>query len=427
NNWLKVGSKVNYATNKTRAIMSLGTGVNSVASNSNSYRLGFITAPIVAPYNNDGTFNVIGPNVGIMDNAGHLRSTARLGYTNPVLSLLENDDYTGNHFLQGNVSVDINPLPWITFRSIYGINNMESKTYRYFSPETNEGISRNGRADAITASREMTIWTNTLTLTPKIADGHKLDILLGHEEQTTKRDGFGLMRGNQSDDLYRNIQGGFTDLSLSNTENNITENFLVSLFSRFQYNLQDKYFFSGNLRRDQSSVLGTNNKAGTFWGIGGGWDIYKESFYQNGTISQILQNLKLKASYGKVGNLTGIGDFASLSTYAATLYGTTPGLYFASAGNEDLKWETSKKTDVGLSFTVANKFNFELAYYNNRIDGLIFGVPTPSSVGIPNPSSGSRNQILANVGEMYNRGAEFTFNTSPIRNDNRSEEHTSEL
>src|SRR5690606_31618750 len=97
------------------------------------------------------------------------------------------------------------------------------------------------------------------------ADGHKLDILLGHEEQTTKRDGFGLMRGNQSDDLYRNIQGGFTDLSLSNTENNITENFLVSLFSRFQYNLQDKYFFSGNLRRDQSSVLGTNNKAGTFW------------------------------------------------------------------------------------------------------------------------------------------------------------------
>lgn len=416
NSWLKVGSKVNYSKNKTRAVMSMGTGVNGVASNSNTYRLGFITAPIVAPYNNDGTYNVIGPNVGIMDNQGHLRSTARMGYTNPVLSLNENDDYTGNQFVQGNVAVDITPLPWIALRTVYGVNNMESKTYRYFSPQTNEGISRNGRADAITISRAMSVWTNTLTLGPQLADGHKLDVLLGHEQQTTERDGFGLTRGNQSDDLYRNIQGGFTDLSLSNTENNITENFLMSLFSRVQYSLLDKYYFSGNLRRDQSSVLGANNKAGTFWGISGGWDVHKESFYANSSLPDILQNLKLKASYGKVGNLTGIGDYASLSTYAAILYGMTPGLYFSAAGNEDLRWETSKKTDLGMTFTIANKLNFEIAYYNNRIDGLIFGVPTPASAGIPHPVADRRNEILANVGEMYNRGVEFTFNTSPIRN-----------
>ena len=416
NNWLKIGSKVNYSTTKTRAIMSLGTGINSVASNSNSYRLGFITAPIVAPFNNDGSYNVIGPNVGIMDNQGHLKSTARLGYTNPVLSLAENDDYTGNEFLQGNVSVDITPVDWITFRSVYGVNNMASKTYRYFSPNTNEGLSRGGRADAITASREMTIWTNTLTLTPDIGE-NSLNILLGHEEQTKKRDGFGISRGNQSDDLYKNVQGGYTNLSLSNTENNISESFLVSLFSRIQYNIQDKYFLSGNFRRDQSSVLGRNNKSGTFWGIGAGWDIYKESFYENSGLSNVLQNLKIKASYGKVGNLTGIGDYASLTTYSAILYGTTPGLYYSAAGNEDLRWETSKKTDLGLTFTIADKFNFDLAYYDNRIDGLIFGVPMPSSAGIPSTSSNNRNTILANVGEMYNRGVELSLNTSPIRNE----------
>lgn len=415
NDWLKVGSKLNYAKNNTRAIMSMGTGINSVASNSNPYRLGFISAPIVAPYNADGTFNVIGPNIGIMDNQGHLKSTARMGYTNPVLSLEQNDDYTGNQFIQGNVSVDINPVSWITLRTVYALNNMESKTYRYFSPETNEGISRHGRADAISASREMSIWTNTVTINPKISDYQKIDVLLGHEEQRSKRDGFGLSRANQSDGLYNNVQGGFTDLSLSNTENNISSNFLVSMFTRVQYSIQDKYYFSGNLRRDRSSILGKNNKGGTFWGISGAWDIFKEDFYKDASISKVLQNLKIKASYGKVGNLTGIGDYASLSTYSATLYGPNPGLYFSTAGNEDLKWETSKKTDLGITFTLLDKFNFDFAYYNNMIDGLIFGVPTPSSAGIPNPSSGRRNEILANVGEMYNRGVEFTFNTNPIR------------
>ncbi len=418
NNWLKVGSKLNYANNNTRAIMSMGTGINSVASNSNPYRLGFISAPIVSPFNADGTYNVIGPNIGIMDNQGHLKSTARMGYTNPVLSLDKNDDYTGNQFIQGNVSVDINPVSWITLRTVYALNNMESKTYRYFSPETNEGISRNGRADAITASREMSIWTNTMTINPKISENQNIDILLGHEEQRSKRDGFGLSRANQSDGLYNNVQGGFTDLALSNTENNISNNFLVSMFSRVQYSLFDKYYFSGNLRRDKSSVLGKNNKGGTFWGISGAWDIFKEEFYKNSNISGVIQNLKVKASYGKVGNLTGIGDYASLSTYSATLYGPEAGLYFSTAGNEDLKWETSKKADFGLSFTLLNKLNFDIAYYNNMIDGLIFGVPTPSSAGIPNPSSGRRNEILANVGEMYNRGIEFTFNTSPIVNSN---------
>ncbi|TYR37345.1 TonB-dependent receptor [Sphingobacterium phlebotomi] len=418
NDWLKVGSKMNYTTNKTRAVMSLGTGVNSVASNSNSYRLGFISAPIVAPFNNDGTYNVVGPNIGIMDNEGHLTATPRMGYTNPVLSLSENDDYTGNHFLQGNVSLDINPLPWITFRTVYAINNMESKTYRYFSPLTNEGQSRNGRATAVNASRQMSTWTNTLTLNPTLAEGHTINVLLGHEEQRTERDGFGLIRDNQSDDFYRNVQGGFSELSLTNTNDNIAENFLVSLFSRAQYSLQEKYFLSGNLRYDQSSVLGRNNKSGTFWGIGAGWDVFKEDFYANSSFAQIIQNLKLKASYGKVGNLTGIGDYASLTTYAASLYGVAPGLYYSTAGNEDLRWETSKKMDLGLSFTAANKFNFDIAYYDNRIDGLIFGVPTPSSAGIPSQITANRNQILANVGEMYNRGVEFTFTTTPIRNEN---------
>ncbi|WP_432713693.1 SusC/RagA family TonB-linked outer membrane protein, partial [Pedobacter sp.] len=204
NNWLKVGSKTNYSNDITTAILSTGTGASSVSSNSVAYRLGFITAPIVGPYNRDGSFNIIGPNVGIMDNAGHLTSTARLGYTNPALTLSANDDNTANNYVQSNVFADVNPFSWLTLRTVYGINNMYSRTNRYFDPRSNEASSTNGRATGISAKREVSVWTNTALLA-KTFGKHSFDLLLGHEEQTSEGDQFGLTRTDQSDPYYTNL------------------------------------------------------------------------------------------------------------------------------------------------------------------------------------------------------------------------------
>ncbi|MEO5997067.1 MAG: SusC/RagA family TonB-linked outer membrane protein [Chitinophagaceae bacterium] len=415
--WLSVGSKTNYTYDVTTAILSTGNGVSSSASNSVAYRLALVAAPIVGPYNKDGSYNATGLNLGLMDNQGHLTSTTRMGYTNPVITLSYNDDNTANNYIQSNVYAQINPFSWLALRSVYGVNNIYSRTERYFDPRTNEGTSSNGSATGVSAKRENSVWTNTATIN-KVIGEHSVNLLLGEEEQRTRGNQFGLNRTSQSDPFYTNIQGGFGTVVISNTANQVYNQYLFSLFSRLQYNYKRKYLLSANLRQDESSVLGKNNKKGVFWGFSGGWEITQEDFWHAASLDNIFSSFKIRASYGKVGNLAGIGDFASLSTYSANLYGGQAGLYYSAAGNPELKWETSKKTDFGLNFGLfKDRITGEISYYKNDIDGLIFAVPTPASAGLP---GSTQNSVLANVGSMFNKGLEIGLNASPVVNKNFS-------
>ena len=411
NSWLTVGSKTNYSNNITTAVLSTGNGVSSSASNSVAYRLALVAAPIIGPYNKDGSFNATGLNLGLMDNQGHLTSTTRMGYTNPVITLNYNDDNTSNNIIQSNIYAQINPTSWITFKTLYGIDNIYSRTNRYFDPRTNEGVSSNGSSTGISAKRESFSWTNTLTL-DRTFNKHSTNLLLGQEVQNKTGDQFGLNRTNQSDPFYSNLQGGFGTVVISNTSNQVYYKYFNSLFSRLQYNFDKKYFLTASLRKDQTSLLGKNNKSGMFWSAAGAWELSNEEFWKNSAVSKIFETVRLRASYGKVGNIAGIGDYATLSSYSANLYGGLPGLFYSASGNEDLKWETSKKTDIGLYLSMLHgRLTADVSYYKNNIDGLIFGVPTPASAGLP---GSPQNSVLSNVGSMYNKGVEIGLNGTPV-------------
>lgn len=415
NTWLTIGSKTNYTDNITSAVLSTGNGVSNTSSNSVAYRLALVAAPIVGPYNKDGSFNVSGLNIALMDNQGHLTSSTRLGYTNPVISLAYNDDNTSNNFIQSSVYGQIKLAKWLSIKTLYGINNIASRTVRYFDPRTNEGNTALGSATGISSKRESFTWTNTLTAEKSFKD-HSLNLLLGQEAQNKTGDQFGLLRSNQSDPFYSNLQGGFSTVGISNTSNQVYYKYFTSLFSRLQYNYQKKYFLTASVRNDESSLLGNNNKSGLFYSYSGAWDVSNESFFKNSKLKDLFESVRLRASYGKVGNLTGIGDFASLTNYSANLYGGLPGLYFSTAGNQELQWETSKKTDFGLSISMLKgRLSTDISYYNNNIDGLIFGVPTPASVGLP---GSTQNSVLSNVGSMYNKGLEVGINAIPIQKKN---------
>ncbi len=184
---------------------------------------------------------------------------------------------------------------------------------------------------------------------------------------------------------------------------------MYSEFGRVLYNYNKKYFLTGNIRRDGASQLGSNLKFGTFWGASLGWEIAQEGFWANAGLDKVFSSFRLRGSYGKVGNIAGLGNFGALSTYGAGLYGTGATLTFNNAGNADLTWETSKKTDVGFSFGILNdRISGDLAFYKNDIDGLILDVPQPPSAGLP-------NAISTNVGTMYNKGVEFSLNATPIQ------------
>ena len=205
---------------------------------------------------------------------------------------------------------------------------------------------------------------------------------------------------------------------ISNTSNQVFYKYFTSLFSRLQYNFQKKYYVTASLRNDESSLLGKNNKSGLFWSAAGAWELSNENFWKNSKLSNIFESVRLRASYGKVGNIAGIGDYATLSSYSANLYGGLPGLYYSASGNQDLKWETSKKTDIGLFFSMFHgRATADVSYYKNNIDGLIFGVPVPASAGLP---GSPQNSVLSNVGSMYNKGLEIGLNGTPVMNKNFS-------
>jgi len=412
--WLHVGAKINYVNENNLSAMSTGAGGSSFQSSSSSgamARLALINAPIVSPFNNDGSYNSTANGfLGLQDNAGHLNQ-ARLGFYNPLISLDHNYSNNKVNQIQSNAYVQIMPLSWLSVKSIYGIDYRYITFNNYFSPLSGEAIASNGSASSVNLNRERWVWTNTITANKTFGE-HSFNLLLGQEQQKTTGEQFGLQRQGQTDPYYSNIQGGWQNVFEYQTDNRVVNNYLFSLFSRVQYDYLKRYFVTANYRQDEYSALGINNKKGTFWGVSGGWDLSQEDFWENANLQNVFSNFKLRASYGKVGNVGGLSDFGALNTYSAILYGGQSGLSYSATGNPDLRWETSKKTDVGINFgLLGDRLTGEVAYYKNSIDGLIFGVPLPPSAGVPNSSN---NTVLQNVGEMYNQGVEVSLSGSPI-------------
>lgn len=412
NSWLSIGGKINYVNDKNSSPMSYANNGDYGNANGMS-RLALITAPIIAPYNRDGSYNSTSSGfVGIGDNAGHLNQS-RLGFHNPVIAQDNNYSKNSVNTVQSTAFVQFAPYPWLILKSNYGIDLRLVNYDDYFSPLSGDGISPNGRSRSSSSRRERWVWTNTLNINKTIADKHNFGFLFGEEEQKTTGSEFGLQRDGQTDPYYENIQGGWQSVFIFNTNNQVTDNYLFSLFSRLQYNFQKKYFVALNYRQDEYSALGKDNKKGDFWGVSSGWEISSENFWQAISINKVVNYFKLRASFGKVGNVGGLDDFGALNTYSAALYGGQAALVFSGAGNSMLKWENSKKTDIGLNYGLfENSITGEISYYNNNIDGLIFGVPVPPSVGIPNST---QNTILQNVDSMYNRGFEFSISALLIK------------
>ena len=164
--------------------------------------------------------------------------------------------------------------------------------------------------------------------------------------------------------------------------------------------------FQGTIRRDGSSRFGSNNKYGVFPSFSIGWNIMNEDFMKN--TSDWLSNLKFRASWGKNGN-ENIGDFRYT---VLTTTGGTSNYYFGRQGvmnygskanglaNENLKWEESEQTDLGIDLGLwNNKLTFTVDYYIKKTNGMLMTMPIPSYVGETKP--------IGNVGDMENKGIEF--------------------
>lgn len=400
NNWMSVGVNTMYTNELNEAALNSGSLPGAAFASGGVGRLALSLPPNVGAYKNDGTYNISGNAIGKMNNV----ETPTFWNPQPILD--NNYSNTENNRIIGNVYVQIKPTKDITFRTSYGIDYLNTDNKNFYSKIQGDGFALGGTAFSTLSKDKRWTLTNTLQY-DKSFGSHSVNLLIGNEQQRSTFEGFGLTRQTLSDDFFTVIQGGFNTPLTAGL--GLGENYLASKFGRMNYDFKKKYFISGSMRNDGYSAFAAGKKFGTFYSVSGGWDLSREAFWSQG-LSKVFNSFKLRASYGKVGNISGIGNFSSFSFFSSGLYNGGASLAFSQAGNADLTWETSKKSDIGFTFAMLNNLiTGEFAYYKNNIDGLLLSVPNAPSTGMP-------NAVLQNVGSMYNKGVEITLNSTPIKN-----------
>ncbi|MFA6083850.1 TonB-dependent receptor [Mucilaginibacter sp.] len=389
---ITIGTNLSYGNTLNN---NLTSGVGNSFGLNNLVRESMVLPPNLSPFNPDGSYNINGSGIGYGAN------TVLTGYYNP-LPQLEHDKFTSesNSFL-GSVYGEWEFLKGLKAKINYSINNLNTVNRSFSNPYQAGGFSTNGSATNTQSRNYRTDATTTLNYITNIAKNHNLNILAGYQEIHTTSNSFGVTRTNLTDRYYESFEGSFTTIGGSSSA--YGENGFRSYFSNLFYDYKKKYLLSASFRRDGYSGLANGLKFGNFGGGSIGWNVHEEGFFQSWSLAKNISSLKIRASYGQVGNVN-IGNYPALSLYSSGVYGGVASLGIAQAGNTDLKWETSKKTDFGINLGLwQNKITIDADYFNNNIDGLILAAPQAPSKGIPN------NSITANIGSMYNRGFEFNI------------------
>lgn len=360
-------------------------------------RLAFVLPPNLAPYNNDGSYNISGSAIGNMG-----QPVANYGYYNPVPIFNLNRFTSESDRILGSFSATIEPIKGFTLKTVYGIDNLAVETQTYQTGLTGDSYATNGYVGNTLNRPVRWTWTNTINYNLNVSEKTSLGFLLGTEEQYTKGEDWTGSKTNVNDPFFETYQGVWVTAGMGTGGR--YKNYFISYFGRLNFNYDKKYYLELSARRDGFSGLSEGNKFGTFGGASLMWNVSKEGFINNSSLTDLLSDMRLKASYGRVGNMSGIGSYSSLFLYSGGVYGDRPTWLFNQAGNANLLWEASDKYDLGLSFgLMKDKIQVDLNWYYNDVNELILDTPQSPSKGIPG------NTIPINIGSMFNTGLELSL------------------
>ncbi len=181
---------------------------------------------------------------------------------------------------------------------------------------------------------------------------------------------------------------------------------LISYYGRLNYTLMKRYLLTATVRRDGSSRFAKDNRWGTFPSVALAWRVSQENFFE--PLRGIVNDFKLRASYGVTGQQDGIGNYGYIPVYTAGLdgaqyqFGGKPVYtYRPEAYNPDLKWETTKSWNYGFDLSLLNnRFTLSADYYTRKTENLLATVPVPAGTNFD-------KAMLENVGNVDSKGLEL--------------------
>jgi TonB-linked SusC/RagA family outer membrane protein len=303
-----------------------------------------------------------------------------------------------------------NFLPELAFTAFAGIdwlNNRDENIRPATIPAFAPGNMTN-RYD-----RDFAINTNyTLTYNKTFAEKHNFSALVGYEyryRQTMFTTAFG-RSFNPNISVLNGVANGTTPTTVSSVSGNVVENDRAGFFSQLRYNFKEKYFVDVTGRRDGSSKFGLKNRYGNFYAAAVAWRLSKEAFMES--IQDQLSELKLKASYGYVGN-SEINDYQNVTTFGAGVqYLGINGLRPTVLGNDLLTWEGSVQTNLGIDFGFlrGSRIFGSIDFWRRDTQDALFSVSIPADAG-QRPSS-----VIRNVGKIRNQGVDFEIGANILDN-----------
>ncbi|WP_179345434.1 SusC/RagA family TonB-linked outer membrane protein [Winogradskyella ursingii] len=261
-----------------------------------------------------------------------------------------------------------------------------------------------GRLSQTRARRVIENFNQILTYNKSFGN-HNLDFTAGHESFDRKISSLnGLATVQAANGIYEFANfSNIVDLGGATFDKGIEGYFL-----RTNYNFDNRYYLSASVRRDGTSVFDTDKRWGTFYSVGGSWRIDQEQFMEN---VSFIDRLKLRASYGEVGN-DDLGDsYLSQARFSITSNAASPAILFTDIGNSDLLWETTESFDVALEFGLFNNFiDGSVEYYKKSTTDLLYFLPIAPSNGL--------NIVPVNAADMFNSGVEIGLTGHLVNNDN---------
>lgn len=364
--------------------------------------------PYTAPYTRDGEYGTV---EAITDDRNILFDNR-----NPLIDANNGKKIAEENFLSINASANVKLFDFLNWRTTVAstgnwnlIDNYNETLVGY----TDSGIpmmTKNYNREGIEISRSQisSLVNNvfsTLNFNKTVAEIHEFSAIAGLQVEDRQIKNVYARRSDPPKEGLTQVDAGTSGIQ---GEGNMVGLRMFSYFGRFNYALSSKYLFEANIRADASSRFKEGNRWGIFPGFSVGWRLIDESFMED---QDIFTNLKLRASWGQLGNqnISGYWPYLTIITqnndlsysYAGSF---APGAAVTSLIDEDITWETTTTLDIGLDAGfMNNKITVEADYFQKKTTDIIVQLPIPDIMGNITPP-------YENVGEMVNNGFEFTIN-----------------